>query len=52
MSTFMICLIPIVYTAVVFLVGHAIGKYGSPVRWIGFRGRSAGTPTRVMKEYE
>lgn len=52
MSTAIICLIPIAWTLAMLGIGWYIGRHGSPVRWVGWRRRSAGVATRVAREYQ
>lgn len=47
MSTFLICLFPLVYTAVLLIIGYYVGRNGLPVRWVGFQRRK-----HVAKQYE
>jgi hypothetical protein len=49
MSTVLICLFPIAYTALAVAIGFYLGRHGSPIRWVGFR-RPRGS-VRVEKEF-
>lgn len=52
MSSVLLCLFPIAYTVLMLAIGFYLGRNGSPLRWVGFRRRAGGTPTRVTKEFE
>lgn len=51
MSTTLICLFPLIWTALMLYIGWYVGRHGSPVRWVGWRRRN-GAATRVAREYD
>lgn len=53
MSGFLVCLFPIVYTAIMIWIGFYVGRHGFPLRWIGFRADvRQPKATRVAKELD
>jgi hypothetical protein len=39
MSTLLVCLLPLLYSGGLLVIGWYVGRHGMPVRWIGFRRR-------------
>jgi hypothetical protein len=45
-----ICLAPLIWTILALWIGWLIGRYGSPVRWVGFRRRRRIAPAEEDDE--
>jgi hypothetical protein len=52
MNTLLVCLIPLLYSAILIFIGWYIGRNGSPIKWIGFKRRDSAGGTRVAKEFD